>query len=302
MYQLFIYTALLAEIQNIKPRIQEISVARGWTSQKELIGFFNPLNSRFQASNTGLYGFLNALSGEENSQSAAMSYALLDEANLSPIEHYWSAFMAMTDGEGERELMLGRDKFKLQIPANLRFIATINYDGTTEPLSDRVVDRAPIIVLEPKELANPIKTDNLNLLLPISAMKMNELFGNDPTIPVFEYPELSAFNRIKDILSSTGSVPGRPISISPRKEKAIRQFCGKARSIMNEDSDYFALDIAVLQQILPLIRGNGSPFSNRLETLKEELEDSGLHHSAKYLNRMIANGKEDLHTYDFFCW
>ena len=30
---------------------------------------------------------------------------------------------------------------------------------------------------------------------------------------------------------------------------------------MNEDSDYFALDIAVLQHILPLIRGNGIPFS-----------------------------------------
>lgn len=291
---------LLAEIQNIKPRIQEISVARGWTSQKELIGFFNPLNSRFQSSNTGLYAFLKALSGEEDNQSTAMSYVLLDEANLSPIEHYWSAFMKTTDGEDEKELTLGRDKIK--IPVHLRFIATINYDGTTEPLSDRVVDRAPIIVLESRELANPTKTDEPNLLLPISALKMNELFGNDPALPVFEYAEQSVFNRIREILSGTGSVPGRPISISPRKEKAIRQFCGKARGIMNEDSDYFALDIAVLQHILPLIRGNGIPFSKRLEMLKEELEDSGLQYSAKYLDRMIAYGKDDLHTYDFFCW
>ena len=291
---------LLAEIQNLKPRIQEISVARGWTTQKELIGFYNPLSGRFQASNTGLYGFLNALSGEENGQSTAMSYALLDEANLSPIEHYWSAFMAMTDGEVERELILGRDKLK--IPANLRFIATINYDGTTEPLSDRVVDRAPIIVLESKELAKPIKTDGPSLLLPISALKMNELFGNDQIPPLFEYAEQSVFNDIRDTLSGTDSVPGRPIIISPRKEKAIRQFCGKARGIMNEDSDYFALDIAVLQHILPLIRGNGSPFSKRLEMLKDKLEISGLKHSAKYLSRMIAYGKDDLHTYDFFCW
>lgn len=291
---------LLAEIQNLKPRIQEVSVARGWTTQKELIGFFNPLSSRFQASNTGFYGFLNALSGEENDPSTAMSYALLDEANLSPIEHYWSAFMAMADGEVERELILGRDKLK--IPANLRFIATINYDGTTEPLSDRVVDRAPIIVLESKELAKPIKTDEPSLLLPISALKMNELFGNDLTLPVFDYAEQSVFNDIRETLSGTDSVLGRPIIISPRKEKAIRQFCGKARGIMNEDSDYFALDIAVLQHILPLIRGNGSPFSKRLEMLKEKLEDSGLHYSAKYLNRMISYGKGDLHTYDFFCW
>ncbi len=80
-----------------------------------------------------------------------MAYILLDEANLSPIEHYWSAFMGMTDGEGERSLMLGQDR--MQIPETLRFLATINYDGTTEPLSPRVVDRAPIIVLSPRDIA-----------------------------------------------------------------------------------------------------------------------------------------------------
>lgn len=291
---------LLAEIQQLKPRMQEVSVARGWTSQKELIGFFNPLSSRFQASHTGLYGFLKALGAEDNSQTAAMAYALLDEANLSPIEHYWSVFMAMTDGEGEKELILGREQ--LRIPDNLRFIATINYDGTTEPLSERVVDRAPIIVLESKDLPRPISVDKLDFILPISAVKMNELFGNDENLPDFGYAEQSAYDRIKVILTGTGSVPGRPISISPRKEKAIRQFCGKARGIMNEDSDYFAFDIAVLQHILPLIRGNGVHFGQRLEKLKEELEDSSLHYSAKYLNQIISYGKDDLHTYDFFCW
>jgi hypothetical protein len=291
---------LLAEIQKLNPRIQEVSVARGWTSQKELIGFFNPLSSRFQASHTGLYGFLKALSEEDNSQFPAMAYVLLDEANLSPIEHYWSAFMAMTDGEGEKELILGKERLK--ILDNLRFIATINYDGTTEPLSERVVDRAPIIVLESKELSIPVNADKVDFILPISAVKMNELFGNDLILPVFEYPEQSAYDHIKEILGSTGLMLGRPINISPRKEKAMRQFCGKARSIMNQDSDYFAFDIAVLQYILPLIRGNGAPFSKRLEKLKVELEDSGLHYSAKYLNHIISYGKDDLHTYDFFCW
>lgn len=67
--------------------------------------------------------------------------------------------MGMTDGEGDRVLMLGQDP--LQIPDCLRFIATINYDGTTEPLSPRVVDRSPIIVIEPTELGN-IQTDLIN--------------------------------------------------------------------------------------------------------------------------------------------
>ncbi len=35
---------LFAEGQGLHPRFKEISVARGWTSQKDLIGFFNPLS------------------------------------------------------------------------------------------------------------------------------------------------------------------------------------------------------------------------------------------------------------------
>ena len=86
---------LITEAQSLDPRLQEVSVARGWTSQKDLIGFYNPLSNRFQSSNTGLYAFIQALSLETKKDEQAMAYVLLDEANLSPIEHYWSAFMAM---------------------------------------------------------------------------------------------------------------------------------------------------------------------------------------------------------------
>jgi len=56
-----------------------------------------------------------------------MAYVLLDEANLSPIEHYWSTFMGMTDGR-RNDLHLGDTV--VRIPDHLRFVATINYDRT----------------------------------------------------------------------------------------------------------------------------------------------------------------------------
>lgn len=41
---------LLADIQEISPkRLTEVAVGRGWTAQKDLIGFYNPLTSRFPA-------------------------------------------------------------------------------------------------------------------------------------------------------------------------------------------------------------------------------------------------------------
>ncbi len=296
---------LIAESQQLESRLQEVSVARGWTSQKDLIGFYNPLSNRFQSSNTGLYAFIEALSVETKKDVQAMAYVLLDEANLSPIEHYWSAFMAMADGEGERVLRLGQDT--LAVPTALRFLATINYDGTTEPLSPRVVDRAPVLVMESNN-TNFDEADNLSeekmIVLPLSAVEMNKLFGLATNPPAFQHDEKEIFNKVRDILSHPNLDEGRPLSISLRKEIVIRQYCAQAGSLMRSFGcdDFKALDLAILQHVLPQVRGSGQKFAKRLTKLKQECDDSGLKSSATYLERMLAYGETELHSYDFFCW
>lgn len=294
---------MLAETQGLNNRFNEISVARGWTTLKDIVGFYNPLSNRFQPSNTGLFQFLSSLHAEsELNADAPMAYVLLDEANLSPIEHYWSSFMAMTDGSGIKKLSLGQES--LIIPNNLRFIATINYDGTTEPLSPRVVDRSPIIVMETARTREDfdIVSDRC-ANLPLSSVTMEDLFGNNvKTVPQFENSEEKIFLAICNALADPSAEKGRPINISTRKEYAIRQYCGKARSIMLEDSDLAAFDLAVLQHVLPLVRGSGSKFAKRLDDLKKVLKDKELPRSEAYLERMVSYGASELHSYDFFCW
>jgi hypothetical protein len=228
---------------------------------------------------------------------------LLDEANLSPIEHYWSAFMAMTDGEGERVLRLGQDT--LTVPTTLRFLATINYDGTTEPLSPRVVDRAPVLVMEACNNAFEENDSEEQIIpLPLSAIEMNKLFGLKEEKPDFQDEEKDVFNKVRDILSHPSLEEGRPSSISPRKEIVIRQYCAQAGALMRSFGceDFKALDLAILQHVLPQVRGNGQKFATRLKKLKQACDDSGLKDSANYLERMIAYGETELHSYDFFCW
>lgn len=294
---------LLVEIQGLGRRSQEIAVARGWTAQKDLIGFYNPLSSRFQPSNTGLYNFLLALHQEKDSRNNPMAYVILDEANLSPIEHYWSSFMGMTDGNQGRDMILGDDT--IHISHNLRFISTINYDGTTEPLSPRVVDRAPVIVLDPNEYDDEeedVSAITHEAAFPLSSVQMDNLFGREAKAPELEDAELFIYRRIRDILRDPSLEYGRPVTISPRKEMAIRQYCGKARAVMREYQDLRALDVAMLQFVLPLVRGNGPNFAKRIERLKAELERAELLLSARYASRILAFGEEDLNTYDFFCW
>lgn len=300
---------IFVQSQGLEKRFKEVSVARGWTSQKDLIGFFNPLTNRFQSSNTDLYSFLLAVQ-QGKFEDQAMAYVLLDEANLSPIEHYWSVFMGKTDTlayyncQSLEELSLGGAE-KLIIPKYLRFIATINYDSTTEPLSPRIVDRAPIIVLD-GEITN-IKDLEKEIVqaLPISASNLDLLFGNDSEAE-FEPEEKEIFEAIKQILQDPNPVDGKPLHISPRKEVAIKQYCYRARSLMSvlsdDNHDLTALDFAILQHILPQVRGNGRKFSERLNKLKKKLIEKELRRSAARLEKMINFGASELDTYDFFCW
>lgn len=302
---------LFIDGQGVSTRFKEVSVSRGWTSQKDLIGFFNPLANRFQPSQTGLYEFFHALSEEtkKKHKDNAMAYILLDEANLSPIEHYWAAFMGMTDSNKNMELKLGQDSVK--IPKYLRFLATINYDSTTEPLSPRVIDRAPIIILDNSYNDSEFKNSFENSIsdLPLSSNILDELFGNANVNLQFDETEESVFNRIINELQSTMRDSGRPIHMSARKENSIRQYCSQGRAVMRhlniideDNSDLIALDFAVLQFVLPQIRGNGVKFKSRLVSLLNVLNENKLRRSANYLDKMIKYGEDELHTYDFFCW
>jgi hypothetical protein len=294
---------LMIKAQGVDKRLLSVSVARGWTSIKDMVGFHNPLNDRFQPASTGMYEFLRALDTERKAgEFNPMSYILLDEANLSSIEHYWSAFMGMADSTTSQNLPVGQDS--LVIPRNLRFLATINYDGTTEPLSPRILNRAGVIVMQPDEIASRQSVDESVLqALPVSSERMDALFGLFDEAPELQIEEKSALEAISKVLGDSTVDKGRTIHISQRKINAIRQYCGRAGPIMRSDGNKVAaLDWAVMQHILPQVTGHGNKFGNRLLALKKCFEEHDLEKSATYLDQMILSGQNDLHSYEFFCW
>jgi hypothetical protein len=174
---------IITKILSPSERITEVSVNRGWTSQKDLIGFQNPLTNKFHSASTGVYEILCQLDDEvkENIyQSSPLAYIILDEANLSPMEHYWSTFYNLTDSRATEnnylQISLG-NKLNLNYANNLRFIATINYDQTTENLSPRVIDRANIIQIPNIDVITNDITANDIENLKISYNKCIEFFN-----------------------------------------------------------------------------------------------------------------------------
>lgn len=293
-------------------RHKEVAVSRGWTSEKDLIGFYNPLVSQFQPASTGLYEFLLTLSNEYknfengNISEIGMSYIILDEANLSPMEHYWSKFMGMTDTFNANNVFNLGDIS--HIPHHLRFIATINYDATTEMLSPRIIDRSPIIVLDyhQRSVLNDLSQVIIDKeILPITFSEMEDLFGrssqNDADFTTSR--ERDVFSELKAVLQDLDDELGLPIHISHRKEQSIKEYCAKASGIMS-DKDYplRALDLAILQFILPQVKGHGTSFINRVNKVKEISDSHLLSNTTKYLEKMLRHAKNDFDTIDFFCW
>lgn len=139
-------------------RYTVVSVERGWTTKRDFIGYYNPLSKAFDKSNRKVYDALYQLDFESKNSNSKLPYLiLLDEANLSPMEYYWSDFITICDkltdqnndeqAKSKEPVQVNLGDFVFNIPKTLRFVATINNDHTTETLSPRLIDRAWVVTL-----------------------------------------------------------------------------------------------------------------------------------------------------------
>ncbi|MCD8423563.1 ATP-binding protein [Tenacibaculum finnmarkense] len=288
---------MLSQILAPKERVKEISINRGWSSQKDLIGFSNPLNNKFHSSPTGMYDLLKQLNYESENETyldCPMSYIILDEANLSPIEHYWSAFYNLTDSLANKDSLLKIELSQSEIieyANNIRFIATINHDQTTESLSPRVIDRSNIIQIKPNSLSiNEIsnnKIECLNLSYH-NIKKFFQLLDFNETTRVFDFNE-----EIRDIYKKVNEIfkNDLKIFISPRVETNIKRYCNVAQNLMREKSK--PIDYCISQRLLPMINVYGDKFKQPLEKLLIEFQNNDLTISAEILNKIISYGNDN---------
>lgn len=302
---------ILSESKRLSSRMLNISVGRGWTSQRDLLGYFNPLSNRVVPAPTGFYNYIQSCQHENGKTGiAAPLWVLLDEANLSAIEHYWAPFMGMADQESDRLLRISDSDTPLKIPDSLRFIGTINNDMTTEPLSPRLIDRAPIITLEPAYDTDDIDHDSLGespdkSLPPFSHETLKQMFDIDQSLPLESERsaiahQMALYHEVKGILMDSSISLGKRCVISKRKEKAIERYCLVAHPLMRSSSEMRALDYAISQHVLPLIQGNGDGYGSRLEKLLLLLNQSEFEISNRILQRIYETGKMDMNSFSYF--
>lgn len=131
------------------PLIFECPVRPEWTDPTGLTGYFDVLTNRYVVP-TFLEAVLVATAHRESPV-----FVILDEMNLARVEYYLSDVLSCMETGGRLQLhsnsvpLEGTTgagiRAELPLPANLFIIGTINVDETTNPVSDKVLDRASVI-------------------------------------------------------------------------------------------------------------------------------------------------------------
>jgi len=280
-------------------RYTEIAVEKGWSSRRDLIGYYNPLTKSFDAANKGLFSALATLNVEAEKGVADFPYfVLLDEANLSQMEHYWADFMSLCDFDKQcRKISLSED-YEFRVPDTLRFIGTINLDHTTESLSPRLIDRAWIIKLQAAELdidefLEPEIDENYPMVSYAAFKKLRDLeLSGDKKL---DAAISEKFNRIRTIFRAVG------VGFSPRVLGMIKRYCLAGSQIMDtRENNYVALDYAIAQKILPMIDGYGEPYQKLFEELLKECDQDTMPLCYGLLNSIQRKAANNMQYYQFF--
>ncbi|MBU6454572.1 MAG: AAA family ATPase [Cyanobacteria bacterium REEB67] len=127
-----------------------VPVAPNWTTNEDLLGYYNPLNKQYYDTDFSLF-LRQAARAHESALSVGKTaqpfHLVLDEMNLARVEYYFAKFLSgmevLNSAGSAMVTMFGPDQ--VMLPPNLYFIGTVNVDETTQGFADKIYDRAQVI-------------------------------------------------------------------------------------------------------------------------------------------------------------
>lgn len=225
-------------------------VAPNWLGPEDLLGYVHPLKSAFQP--TAVTTFIQAAGqawqhAHRQNLIAAPYHLVLDEINLARIEYYFAPLLSLLEVRRRGEIAHLRlaDGSELLLPPNLSFIGTLNMDETTQPLSDKVCDRAQILELslDTEQVLALIGDQPWGELLQTLWPDLQALtpFGYRSLFEIQSYLEqaerlgvdwLTAFDEqlVQKILPRLRQGRGREAALLERLQQALPPACALSRS------------------------------------------------------------------------
>ena len=227
-------------------------VAPNWSTNEDLLGFFNPIDGNFHA--TAFLDFIDraAESWDRLGDDAPEFHLVLDEMNLARVEHYFSLFLSLMEMRRETEVpetRLTGDRV-IRVPPNLKFAGTVNMDETTHGFADKVFDRAQLIELS-------ISSD-------IAREHVGERIGDTPAAEVL----MDLWDRM---------APACPVGF-----RVLDDIADYLKLAEQEDVDWrVALDEQIVSKLLPKLRGLDPEVAEALRLIDTRVDGEFPRASAK---------------------
>lgn len=262
-------------------RYLRVAVRPSWNDDRYLLGYLNTLTGDYVAE-PALDFIVRAEEDREN-----LYFFCLDEMNLAHVEHYFSQFLSALEEEetADRRIplyspslaaALARDghqpthRREILVPPNLLFTGTVNVDETTQPISDKVIDRANTLEFFAVELDKVPARRPAPEVTPISAAVWQNYRA--------AAPDTSRRNQVVEIgkiLNKAG------MGLGYRVLREIEMYMANSRGLLEPD---VAFDLQVKQRILPRLRGT--------LTLRDTLRDLTAYMTQHHLPRSAARLEE----------
>ncbi|RMH78351.1 MAG: hypothetical protein D6683_07695 [Actinomyces sp.] len=253
-------------------RVRRVAVRPNWVDESEVLGFLNPLDNRFHP------GWLATLARDCAREPELPHFLILDEMNLAPVEYYLadvlSAIEDVTSPGNRPQLALyppdavpenrGDWPPQIEYPRNLFIIGTVNIDESTRAISDRVLDRANVI--------------QLSIDVQRSHHDDRDAAAEEPPWRV----RMSAWDKIvhqrpsarfhDQLVEIAETLSGLRIGMGVRSHLEIERFIANAEGVLDEAE---ALDVALLQRVVPKVRGFRGELADPLAELRTLFESLG---------------------------
>jgi 5-methylcytosine-specific restriction enzyme B len=305
-----------------KKRKAFIPVRSDWMDNKGLLGFFNILDQKYHSTPL-LELIINADADPDKPH-----FIILDEMNLAKVEYYFSDFLSIMESrtndnpKGEKIHLHSEKKAEtpgevkipneIHIPKNVFFTGTVNVDETTYMFSPKVLDRANVIEF------NEVNLDGYSSGFEQSAFSLKNPDVRDKLIDS-ENPSFCSkrdYKKFKEIYEEIENpieglldlLKRYNLHFGYRVVHEISRFVWLAGDFLEDESDLQqAMDIQILQKILPKFHGTRGKLKEPLEdllafcldekaSLKEMIRqamspktDALYPRSAKKIARMIKN-------------
>lgn len=247
-----------------------LPVKNDWTDNSELFGFYNLIEKKYHVPK-----FLEFLLTATNNPDYSF-YVILDEMNLSKVEHYFSDILSCLESRlfkngqiqqepivlysGVNQLETNSEEFEkipssIVIPMNLYITGTVNIDESTYMLSSKVIDRANIIEFNEVNLnvyaGSEWKSESTDFLI---TKDLN--FSNTSLASKEDYQQLPDYIQeylfdINDILKKYHLHFGyRVANEVARYINQVKIYVGDSESIIKK-----ALDFQLIQKVFPKLSG-----------------------------------------------